>query len=176
MNVRLNLSGFFIEYNGRVIASESMNGTDEEKLKRADEVMSNIAKIGLDKYIKSIERPKEPTMVEILSEKIEKNKTIKSIQSVDSYNGECSSGHTNDDDYLCQDINIQPVNRSKTLVIENNKNATSSYSFNGNNKIRIRGVVGSSFQQRGQDRYGDQYTETRYHIIRNNQLTIIEFN
>ena len=116
------------------------------------------------------------SLVDIITEKIEKNKIIKSIQSVNAYNGECSSEHTNDDYYLCQDINIQPVNRSKTLVIENNKNATSSYSFNGNNKILIRGVVGSSFQQRGQDRYGDQYTETRYHIIRNNQLTIIEFN
>lgn len=176
MKIRLNLSGFFIEFNGRVIASESMEGTDEEKLKRAEEVIEYINEIGLDNYIKSITPPPEPTMVDILSKKIEETKTIKSVQNISAYNGECPAGYANDDDYLCQDINIQPVNTSKTLVIENNKSANSSYSFNGNNKIRIRGVVGGSFQQRGQDRYGNQYTETRYHIIRNNKLTIIEFN
>lgn len=68
MNARINLSGFFIEHDDKIIAVEFMQGTDEEKLKRADEVMSNIAKIGLDKYIKSIERPKEPTLEDKITE------------------------------------------------------------------------------------------------------------
>lgn len=68
MNVRLNLSGFFIEFNGRVIASESMKGTDEEKLKRAEEVINHINEIGLDNYIKSITQPPEPTLEDKVAE------------------------------------------------------------------------------------------------------------
>lgn len=68
MIVRLNLSGFFIEYNGRVIASESMNGTDEEKLKRAEEVMEYINNIGLEKYIESITPTPKPTLEDKVTE------------------------------------------------------------------------------------------------------------